>query len=184
METLALRFGLLHRVLKWALFFSYYFLGRLPVLWWLVDAPPICHQCHLAKNEMWGKCALLRLRSCRSLSVLVLDFGGGETEQNLPRSPPLRRDSTKTTTVRRLNLAPWTVCYIRRLISEATSPCQSNASSSTVYKIIFCILCLCLILCDTSKASENLTFLTVSFCRVFLLLCIVWVPYMKIKDCT
>ena len=27
---------------------------RLPVLRWLVGAPPICHQCHLAKNEMWA----------------------------------------------------------------------------------------------------------------------------------
>ena len=48
--------------------------------------------------------------------------------------------------------------------------CQSGASSSTVCTDyvevfsmnvnlkMFCILCLCIILCDTSKASENLTF--------------------------
>ena len=47
--------------------------------------------------------------------------------------------------------------------------CQSNASSSTVSTDyvelfsmnvninMFCILCLCIILCDKSKASENLT---------------------------
>ena len=39
------------------LFVCLFFLGgggnRLPVLCWLVGAPPICHQCHLAKNEMW-----------------------------------------------------------------------------------------------------------------------------------
>ena len=34
---------------------------------------------------------------------------------------------------------------------------------------MFCILCLCIILCDISKASENLTFvLKQSFCQVFL----------------
>ena len=43
--------------LKWArfvlfLFFRVSFGGRLPVLCWSVSAPPLCHQCHLAKNEM------------------------------------------------------------------------------------------------------------------------------------
>ena len=34
---------------------------------------------------------------------------------------------------------------------------------------MFCILCLCIILCDTNKALENRTFFfnKVSFCRVF-----------------
>ena len=57
--------------------------------------------------------------------------------------------------------------------SEASSPrvSQSGASSSTIctdyFELfsmnvnlkMFCILCLCFILCDTSKASENLTFI-------------------------
>ena len=35
------------------LFFILFLGGRLPVLWWLICAPPICRQCHLAKNERW-----------------------------------------------------------------------------------------------------------------------------------
>ena len=45
---------------------------------------------------------------------------------------------------------------------------------------MFCILCLCIIVCDTSKASENLTFVF-SFCQVFLLSSLS-VGAMKIKD--
>ena len=34
-----------------SVFFSYYFLGgRLPALYWLVGAPPICHYRHMAKK--------------------------------------------------------------------------------------------------------------------------------------
>ena len=50
---------------------------------------------------------------------------------------------------------------------------------------MFCILCLCIILCDTSKASENLTFIlkqSLILSSVFVVILICYVGAMKIKD--
>ena len=58
-----------------------------------------------------------------------------------------------------------------------------------MYKIkikVFCILCLCIILCrDTSKASENLTFVlkrSLILSSVFVVITICCLGVMKIKD--
>ena len=45
---------------------------------------------------------------------------------------------------------------------NATSPRVSRSKSNSI--VYFCILCLRIILCDTSKASENLTFIVSSVC--------------------
>ena len=50
---------------------------------------------------------------------------------------------------------------------------------------MFCILCLCIILCDTSKASENLTFETKSHsveCFAVVIICRHYLGAMNIKD--
>ena len=49
---------------------------------------------------------------------------------------------------------------------------KSNNIVCTHYVKVFCILCLCIILFDTSKASENLTFILSSFCTcVSIIIC-------------
>ena len=51
---------------------------------------------------------------------------------------------------------------------------------------MFCILCLCIILCDTSKASENLTFVlkqSLILSSVFVVIIICCLGAMNIKDC-
>ena len=56
---------------------------------------------------------------------------------------------------------------------------KSNNLVCTHYVKVFCILCLCIILLDTSKASENLTFILKSLRSVefvFVLSFVVWVP--------
>ena len=73
--------------------------------------------------------------------------------------------------------------------------CQSGASSSTVctnyvelfsmnVKMLY-ILCLCIILCDASKASENLTFVlkqSLILSSAFLVIIMCCLGAMKIKD--
>ena len=75
--------------------------------------------------------------------------------------------------------------------SEATSPRVSrsmkDASSSNVCTDLvelFCTLCICIILCDTSKASENLTFIlkrSLILSSVFVIIIICCLGAMKIK---
>ena len=47
---------------------------------------------------------------------------------------------------------------------------------------MFCILCLCIILCNTSKASENQTFVLKVFLSSVFILSSLSVVCMKIKD--
>ena len=46
---------------------------------------------------------------------------------------------------------------------------------------VFCILCLCIILCDTSKASENLTFILKQSLSVVVFIYICGVCAMKMN---
>ena len=51
---------------------------------------------------------------------------------------------------------------------------------------VFCIICLCIILCATRKASENLTFVlkqSLTLSGVFAVIIICCLAAMKIKDC-
>ena len=79
--------------------------------------------------------------------------------------------------------------------SEATSSCVKSANSSSsvctdvelfsmkVNLKVFCTLCLCVILCDSSKASENLTFILkeiVILSSVVIIVCCA--SAMKIKE--
>ena len=62
---------------------------------------------------------------------------------------------------------------------------RSVPTAKPLHLKTFCILCLCIILCDTSKASENLTFVlkqSLILSSVFVVIIICCLGAMKIKD--
>ena len=55
-------------------------------------------------------------------------------------------------------------CIAKQKCTDESQKLETRRRDHTIrakskYNIYFCILCLCIILCDTRKASENLTFI-------------------------
>ena len=123
---------------------------RLSVLCWLVCAPPICHQCHLAKNEMWA----------REVGFACLTWLYGLFVRTL-----ISRTNACAGCCRPTLKKFWAFCLgALRSNSEVTSPRVSWALADLYVELfrmnvnlkVFCILSLLIILCATSKASEML----------------------------
>ena len=150
---------------------------------WLVGVPPICHQCHLAKNEMWASevCFVACPTWLYGLFVRILKSctntcaGCSRPTLNWPTLSVLTwvtlfwQRSHFTSCHRALAATPFVQIYVELF-------------SMNVNLKMFCILCLCILFYATQVKCQKIWLLfwnKVSFCRVFLLssLSVVRVPW-------
>ena len=168
-----------HRVLKWArfvfhililililyfiifiIFIFLFFCGgcRLPFLCWLVGAPPICHQCHLAKNDVLCFPWLYGLFVRKLISRTGAYAGCGRPTLNFIERFEL--ESLRYDTAKQLHLV--SLGCKHRMCTD----CVAGLAWMWT-EICFTFFGFGLFRCDTNKASDNLTWKKVSFCRVF-----------------